>query len=63
MSDNIKQTIITELDNRIELLKEHQHDEIIPGNQYSELNQALAKIIGAPLIGELDNIKDFVQKL
>lgn len=63
MSDNIKQTIITELDNRIELLKEHQHDEIIPGNQYNELNQALAKIIGAPLIGELDNIKDFVQKL
>lgn len=63
MSDNIKQTIINELESRKKLLKEHQHDEIIVGNQYSELNQALAKVIGAPLIGELDSIEDFVKSL
>lgn len=63
MSQDIKQTIVNELDNRIKLLKQHQHDDIVVGNQYDELNQALSKVIAAPLVGELSNLKDFVQQL
>ena len=64
MGKDIKQEIITELDNRIGLLKEHSHDRILPtGNRYDELNQSLAKIIGAPLMEELESIKEFVNSL
>ena len=56
--------IIAELDRRMDLLREHQYDQIqITGNEYSELNQALSKVIGAPLLEELGDIKDFVQSL
>ena len=48
----------------MDLLREHQYDQIqITGNEYSELNQALSKVIGAPLLEELGDIKDFVQSL
>lgn len=61
---DIKQEIINEIDNRISLLKAHENDEIIKnGNQYSELNQALAKVIGMPLMGELNSIKEFIENL
>lgn len=61
---DIKQQIIDELDSRIHRLQEHQNREIIvTGNQYEELNQALSKVIGAPLLKELDSIKSFVQSL
>lgn len=64
MSKNIKEDIIEELDRRILLLEEHQEGQIIvTGNQYEELNQALSKVIGAPLIGELESMKEFVGKL
>ncbi len=64
MSKNIKEDIIEELDRRIQLLEEHQEEQIIvTGNQYEELNQALSKVIGAPLIGELESMKEFVGKL
>ncbi len=64
MSTSIKSEIIQEIDHRIEILKEHQYDEIIvTGNQYDELNQALAKVIGAPLISELENLKSYIEKL
>ncbi|NLP31182.1 MAG: hypothetical protein GX363_08645 [Clostridiales bacterium] len=63
MSD-IKERIIEELDSRIERLRDHQYKEIVvTGNQYEELNQALSKVIGAPLLTELESIKDFVEKL
>ena len=39
----------------------HRYDEIIvTGNQYDELNQVLAKIIGVPLLKEVQDIRDFV---
>ncbi|MFR2562205.1 MAG: hypothetical protein ACLS8R_05610 [Anaeromassilibacillus sp.] len=40
----IKKEIIAELDRRVNLLREHQYDQIqITGNEYSELNQALSR--------------------
>ena len=63
MSD-IKNQIITELDSRIHRLAEHQYMQIkVTGNQYEELNQALSKVIGVPLMRELQSVKDFVEKL
>ena len=47
-----------------EILREHQDDEIIvTGNQYEELNQALSKVISTPLIGELESLKSYIEKL
>lgn len=64
MAKDMKKQIIAELDRRMNLLREHQTDQIvITGNQYSELNQALSKVIGAPLLEELGDVKDFVQSL
>lgn len=49
------------MDKRIHDLEEHRYDEIIvTGNQYDELNQVLAKIIGVPLLKEVQDIRDFV---
>ena len=56
-----KQQVLDELDKRIKDLQEHRYDEIIiTGNQYDELNQMLAKIIGVPLLKELQDVRDFV---
>ena len=64
MSKDIKKAVINELDRRIALLKEHQSERIITtGDQYEELNQALSKVIGVPLTGELESIREFVQTL
>ncbi len=61
---HLKSEILLEIDHRLEKLREHQYDEIIvTGNQYDELNQALAKVIGAPLISELENLKSYIEKL
>lgn len=62
--DRIKSQVIEKIDSRIAELKEHQYDEIeINGNQYSELNQAISKVIGVPLMKELSNLKSYVEKL
>ena len=59
-----KREIIEELDRRIALLKAHEFDVIdVTGNQYEELNQALKKGIGVPLMGELSSVRDFVCQL
>ncbi|MDF1493265.1 MULTISPECIES: hypothetical protein [unclassified Caproiciproducens] len=64
MSKDIKKAVINELDRRIALLKEHQSERMITtGDQYEELNQALSKVIGVPLTGELESIREFVQTL
>lgn len=64
MHSNLKSEIIQEIDHRIEILREHQDEEIIiTGNQYEELNQALSKVIGTPLIGELQSLKSYIEKL
>nr|WP_319487469.1 hypothetical protein [uncultured Caproiciproducens sp.] len=64
MGKDIKQAVIHELDRRIALLKEHETARIITtGDQYEELNQALSKVIGVPLTGELESIKEFVSEL
>ena len=61
---NIKAQIISEIDRRIQELQEHRYDEIIvTGNQYDELNQALAKVIGVPVMKELGSLKNYVEKL
>jgi hypothetical protein len=60
----MKQHIISEIDRRIEILKEHKDDKIITtGNQYEELNQAIAKVINVPLMGELSSIKSYIERL
>lgn len=64
MKENISQKILTELDSRINRLNEHKDDKIqITGNQYEELNQAVSKVIGTALLGELEGLKTFVQDL
>ena len=61
---DIKSQIIAEIDDRVERLKEHRDDRIVvTGNQYEELNQAISKVIGVPLIEELNSLKSFVQQL
>ena len=61
MHNALKQQILDELDKRIHDFEEHRYDEIIvTGNQYDELNQVLAKIIGVPLLKEVQDIRDFV---
>ena len=61
MHNALKQPLLAELDKRIHDLEEHRYDEIIvTGNQYDELNQVLAKIIGVPLLKEVQDIRDFV---
>ncbi len=62
--NNIKAEVISEIDRRIANLQEHRYDEIIvTGNQYDELNQALAKVIGVPIIKELGSLKQYVEEL
>lgn len=64
MNHTIKDQICDHLDERIATLKEHQYDEIVvTGNQYEELNQALSKVIGVPLIKELEDLKSYVTDL
>ncbi len=64
MAQNIKQQVLQELDTRIQRLESHQSDRItITGNQYEELNQALSKVIGVPLMEELRDLKAYVQGL
>ncbi len=62
--NHIKAEILTEIDRRIGNLQAHKYDEIIvTGNQYEELNQVLAKVIGVPLMRELSSLKDFVENI
>ncbi len=59
-----RREIIEEIDRRIGLLKEHENDAIeITGNQYAELNRALSKVIGVPLMGELTSMKEYIQQM
>ncbi len=64
MNEKDKSKITAEIDRRLSILKEHEHDRIIQtGNQYEELNQALAKVIAMPLMGELQSLRDYVESL
>ena len=58
--NNIKAQIISEIDRRIEDLQQRYDEIIVTGNQYDELNQALAKVIGVPLMKELSSLKEYV---
>ncbi len=61
---DIKQQVLQEIDDRLQRLEQHRGDRItVTGNQYEELNQALSKVIGVPLIEELNDLKAFVQGL
>lgn len=62
--NQIKAEVISEIDRRIKRLQEHRDDEVIvTGNQYDELNQALSKVIGVPLMKELSSLKSYVEQL
>ena len=64
MNEKDKSKLTAEIDRRMAILKEHEHDRIIQtGNQYEELNQALAKVIATPLMGELQSLRDYVENL
>lgn len=61
MSD-IKNNIISELENRIEKLKncdEKPHED----NVYGKMNQALSCVLNEVLTKELSSIKDYVENL
>lgn len=59
-----KTIILQEIDRRLDNLYQHKDDEIIQtGNQYAALNQALSKVISAPLVGELESLRDFISQL
>ena len=61
---DIKSSIITEIDSRLEKLEEHKDDvKKEPDNPYSEVTHALSKVIGYALAGELRSIKEYVEKL
>ncbi len=64
MHQDIKSQTLNEIESRITRLKEHEDDKIIlTGNQYDELNQSLSKVIGVALLGELEGLKSFIEKL
>ena len=63
-TEQMRRTIVSHLDERISTLKKHRFDQItVTGNQYDELNQALSKVIGVPIMEELEDIKSFVSSL
>lgn len=64
MSNNIKDEILQEIQNRIHKLESHENDKIkLSDNQYEELNQAIAKIIRVALHGELVGLQDYIKEL
>ena len=64
MNQDIKCQTLNEIERRISRLKEHEDDKVIlTGNQYNELNQALSEVIGVALLGELQGLKFFIEKL
>lgn len=55
--------IADEIDSRIERLKAHRYDPIdVTGNHVEELNQAVSKVIGSALIGELESLRSFIDQ-
>ena len=59
-----REALLEEIDRRISLLEAHKGDQILAtGNPYQELNQALSKIIGVPLVKELASIREYIQSL
>ena len=61
---DIKASIISEIDSRLERLDEHKDDEKQESdNPYSEVTHALSKVIGYALAGELKSIKEYVENL
>ena len=61
---DIKSSIISEIDSRLERLAEHKDDvKQESDNPYSEVTHALSKVIGYALAGELRSLKEYVEKL
>lgn len=61
---DMKQKIIGELDSRIKKLDAHREDQTrSTDNQYGELNQAVSRVIGAALYHELEDVREFVDRL
>ncbi len=64
MQDNVVSQITSEIDSRIERLEEHRYDPIdVTGNYPEELNQAISKVIGTALLGELQSLRSYINGL
>ncbi len=64
MQNQALHKVQAEIDSRIQRLEEHRYDPIdVTGNHVEELNQAVSKVIGTALLGELKSLKSFVQGL
>ncbi len=63
--NELKKEILTELDSRIERLKQHDDHrmEQDDDNQYTQLNHALSRVIGVSLCKELEDVRQFVDQL
>lgn len=64
MQNQALHKVQAEIDSRIQRLEEHRYDPIdVTGNHVEEPNQAVSKVIGTALLGELKSLKSFVQGL
>ena len=64
MRTDIVSQITSEIDSRIERLEEHRYDPIeVTGNHTDELNQAISKVIGTALLGELQSLRSYIDGL
>ncbi len=64
MQNQALHKVQAEIDSRIQRLEEHRYDPIdVTGNHVEELNQAVSKVIGTALLGELKSLKSFVEGL
>ena len=54
-------SIVSEIERRIELIERRRYDDIKSTEDYTEImNQTLSKIIGSSLIRELESLRDFI---
>lgn len=64
MQNQALHKVQAEIDSRIQRLEEHRYNPIdVTGNHVEELNQAVSKVIGTALLGELKSLKSFVEGL
>lgn len=54
-------SIVSEIERRIELIERRRYDDIKSTEDYTEIiNQTMSKIIGSSLIRELESLRDFI---
>lgn len=54
-------SIVSEIERRMELIERRRYDDIKSTEDYTEImNQTMSKIIGSSLIRELESLRDFI---